>query len=323
MIALIDNHSLNCADSDASMHLGVLLRCPRCESDTIDQGCPRCGFRMEFRNGIVHALPPERAAHYEQFVRDYEFIRAAESRGSEGEDFYLGLPYKDSTGKNSAQWQIRARSYDYLVRHLLNKDRLHSVKRVLDLGAGNCWMSFRLALAGFQPVAVDLLTNNRDGLGAAVHFNTHVQQLFPRFQAEMGHLPFQDGQFDALVFNASFHYTEDSEAALREALRCVRGGGVVIISDTPWYSREESGRQMVNERRAAFLGSYGTASDSIESLEYLTDARLRSLEEKLSIRWNIHTPQYGLRWAMRPLIAKLRRRREPSRFRIYVTRKSA
>jgi SAM-dependent methyltransferase len=184
-------------------------------------------------------------------------------------------------------------------------------------------MSFRLALAGFQSFAVDLLTNERDGLGAAMHFQTSLPKLFPRFQAEMGRLPFQDGQFDAIVFNASFHYTEDSEAALRDALRCVRSGGMVIISDTPWYSSEESGRQMVHERRAAFLGSYGTASDSIESLEYLTDGRLRRLEEKLSIRWSLHSPQYGFRWAMRPLVAKLRNRREPSRFCIYVTRKSA
>ncbi len=313
----------NSVESDASVRLGVLLKCPRCGSNTIGLDCPCCAFRMEVADGIVHALPPERAAHYAQFVQDYERIRMAEGRGSESDEFYLSLPYKDISGNNMKQWQIRACSYDYLIRHVLKEGDQCKGRRILDLGAGNCWMSFRLAMSGFQPFAVDLLTNERDGLGAAVHFRTHLPQLFPRFQAEMGHLPFRDGQFDAIVFNASFHYTEDSEATLRDALRCVRSGGMVIISDTPWYSKEESGRQMVNERHAAFLGSYGTASDSIESIEYLTDARLQILEERLSIRWRIHSPQYGLRWAMRPLIAKLRRRREPSRFRIYVTRKCA
>ncbi len=28
---------------------------------------------------------------------------------------------------------------------------------------------------------------------------------------------------------------------MREALRCLKPAGMVIISDTPWYSREESG----------------------------------------------------------------------------------
>ncbi len=261
--------------------------------------------------------------HYERFMEDYELIRAAEGRGSEGEDFYLGLPYKDLSGRNSKQWHIRARSYDYLIRHVLNRIPQNGGGRILDLGAGNGWMSFRLALAGYRPVAVDLLTNDRDGLGAAAHYQKCLPEPFPRFQAEIARLPFQDEQFDAIIFNASFHYSDDYAVTLCEALRCVRNNGIVIISDTPWYSREESGRQMVSERRAAFSHCYGTASDFIRSLEYLTDERLRTLEEQLSIQWTIHSPHYGFKWAMRPLVAKLHRRREPSRFRIYVTQRAS
>ena len=184
-------------------------------------------------------------------------------------------------------------------------------------------MSFRLALLGYRPIAVDLLTNEDDGLGAALHYQDALPEFFPRFQAEVTRLPFQSEQFDVVIFNASFHYSEDYEASLREALRCLRRGGMVVISDTAWYSREESGRKMVSERHAAFLQKYGSASDSIRSLEFLTDERLRALEEQLSIQWTAHSPRYGLRWAMRPLIARLRGRREPSRFRIYTARKDA
>jgi SAM-dependent methyltransferase len=170
---------------------------------------------------------------------------------------------------------------------------------------------------------VDLLTNDSDGLGAAEHYRGRLPELFPRFRAELAHLPFQNEQFDIVIFNASFHYAEDYETVLREAFRCVRTGGMVVISDTPWYSSEESGKQMVAERHALFLRRYGTASDSIKTLEYLTDQRLRVLEEALSIRWTAYSPRYGFRWAMRPLVAKLRNRREPSRFRIYAARKDA
>ena len=150
-------------------------------------------------------------------------------------------------------------------------------------------MSFRLALGGYRPFAVDLLVNDRDGLGAATYYQKRLPDLFPRFQAEAERLPFQDDQFDAIIFNASFHYSEDYAVTLREAFRCVRKGGTVILSDTPWYSCEESGRRMVSERHAFFLQRYGTASDSIQSLEYITDERLRSLEEHLSIQWSIHS----------------------------------
>jgi SAM-dependent methyltransferase len=308
---------------DALQELDVRLQCPRCGTGISELECAVCGFRMQVSGGIVHAMLPERVAHYARFMEDYEGIRAAEGRSSKRDEFYLGLPYKDISGRNSEQWRIRARSFDYLVRHVLTRNPRHGDGRILDLGAGNCWLSFRLALAGYQPFAVDLLSSDHDGLGAAAHYQKLLPELFPRFQAENSRLPFQDEQFNTVIFNASFHYSEDYAVTLREALRCVRSGGMVIVSDTPWYSREESGRQMVSERRAAFSERYGTASDSIRSLEYLTSERLRILEEQLSIQWTIHFPQYGFKWAMRPLVAKLRNRREPSRFRIYVTRRNA
>jgi SAM-dependent methyltransferase len=303
--------------------LGMRMQCPSCRADISGLDCIVCGFRMRVSRGIVHALPPERAALFARFMDDYERIRSAEGRGSESDDFYLSLPYKDISGRNSEQWQIRARSYDYLIEHVLGSDPRDSGARILDLGAGNGWMSYRLALAGYSPFAVDLLTNDNDGLGAAVHYRKRLPELFPRLQAEVSRLPFQNERFDVVIFNASFHYSENYVVTLREALRCVRKGGMVIISDTPWYSCEESGRQMVAERHALFSQRYGTASDSIKSLEFLTDERLRILEEQLSIRWTRHSPQYGFKWAMRPLKAKLRGKREPSRFHIFVAQKSA
>ena len=272
--------------------------------------------------GIVNALLPERLAYYTRFLEDYEHIRAEEGRGAKNDEYYLALPHKDQSGRNSRQWEIRACSFDYLLEHVLHK-YLHVGGRILDVGAGNCWMSYRLRLEGYSPVSVDLLTNDRDGLGAAEHYRSRLPNLFPRFQAEFARLPFRNEQFDAIVFNASFHYAEDYEATLREAIRCVRSGGLVIISDTPWYTSEASGMEMVIERHATFLQRFGTESNSIKSAEYLTDERLQTLEQKLSVRWTVHAPRYGLRWAMRPLAAKLFNRREPSRFRIYVARKAS
>jgi ubiquinone/menaquinone biosynthesis C-methylase UbiE len=306
-------------EASSALHTNLPLQCTRCGAQLFRLECPECTFIMRVDNGIVLTLPPERAQHFAQFIADYEGIRAAEGRGSESEEYYLGLPYKDTTGRNSRQWVIRSKSYDYLAKNILRQTG--GRQSVLDLGAGNCWMSYRLALAGHRPVAVDLLTNNQDGLGAADHYCAYLSHPIPRFQAELTRLPFRDKQFDAVIFNASFHYSEDYKATLREALRCLQNNGCIIVSDTPWYSCEESGRQMVEERQAAFRQRFGTASDSVKSLEYLTDERLRELEKQLSIRWTVHSPWYGVKWAMRPWLAKIGRRREPSRFRIYVARK--
>lgn len=305
----------------AALPAEIQLQCPCCRAGIDALDCHACGFAITVDAGILHALAPASRAHFARFMHDYEHIRACEGRGSQSAAFYLALPYRDATGTHGHQWHIRARSYDYLVKHLLAG--LRTGGRILDLGAGNGWMSYRLARAGYRPLAVDLLTNASDGLGAARHYQCRLPTRFPRFQAELNRLPFADGQFDAAIFNASFHYAEDAEATLREALRCVRTGGPVIISDTPWYAREQSGRQMVAERQAAFRQRYGSTCDAITSLDYLTDQRLQHMAEALSIQWETHRPWYGLRWAMRPLAAKLRGRRQPSKFRLYVARKEA
>jgi SAM-dependent methyltransferase len=281
--------------------------------------CQYCGFLLEVKDGIVRALSPTRLAYYARFIDEYERIRAAEGRGSSNDEFYISLPYKDTTGCNRNQWKIRSKSYDALLRYVIRPMAPGSL--ILDLGAGNCWMSFRLTVAGYRVCAVDLLTNRNDGLAAAVHFRPHLGIDIPRFQAELQNLPFSNGQFDVAVFNASFHYSDNYEKTLAEALRCLKRDGQLIIMDTPWYSSERCGEQMVAERRALFEKKYETASDSVKSMEFLTDARLRRLEQVLSIKWRIHRPWYGWRWAMRPWIARFLGQREPSQFRIYVARK--
>ncbi len=311
----------------------VRLQCPRCGSPTgylsedattdISLVCPGCSWKLHCERGIWKALLPERAARFSRFIEDYELIRASEGRGSMEDDYYLSLPYRDLSGRNRSQWAIRARTFRYIERRILPRiaSRVHNRLRILDLGAGNCWMSYRLALKGHLPTAVDLLTNDQDGLGAAFHYKSRLPGLFRRFQAEIDRLPFADGQFDLIIFNASFHYSQGYTRTLAEALRCAVPGGMILIADTAWYRSHESGQQMLRERKAAFLARYGTASDSVHSLEYLTNTRLRRLEKSFCSQWEVHTPYYGIRWALRPLIAKLGRKREPARFRIYLIEK--
>jgi len=307
------------------------LRCPQCRAEmaaityhALGQAhpsieCRSCLNVFAQDQGIWLAFAEERLDHFRQFLRDYELVRNAEGRGSDHAPFYLSLPFRDLTGRNPWQWSIRARTFQYLQRKLLPKldaNASHPLT-ILDLGSGNGWLSYRLAQAGHRPIAVDIHTSALDGLGAAVHYRHALPILFPRFQAEMDRLPFSGDQFDCAIFNASFHYSEDYHRTLSEAIRCVRPGGTVIIADSPTYCREESGLQMVAERRQSFQRRVGFSSDSLASQEYLTAERLLALEDRHNLQWTTHQPWYGLRWACRPLIAALKRRREPSQFRIY------
>jgi len=307
------------------------VQCPQCGSilGTLRQSdfppefllsCSNCFFQMLNDDGIWRALPRERAAHFERFIREYQTVREAEGRGSSNPEYYLALPFKDVSGRNPTQWEIRAQTFAYLLQKVIPELESRASRKldVLDLGAGNGWLSYRLGLRGHLPVAVDLNTSPSDGLAATVHYRQKLPRLFPCFQAELDCLPFADSQFDVAIFNASFHYAEDYERTMAETIRCLRRSGTVIIADTAWYKREESGRQMVQERRQAFTQQFGFPSNAITSQEYLTDARLSALSQRFGLRWQKHSPYYGLRWAMRPAVARLKGKREPSRFRIYV-----
>ncbi len=108
--------------SDEPSFMGVRPQCPRCSARIDQLECQFCGFKMRADHGIVYALLPDRSAYYARFIADCERITAAEGRGSEEHEFYLELPHRDLSGRNSKQWKIRARSYDYLLKHVLNRN---------------------------------------------------------------------------------------------------------------------------------------------------------------------------------------------------------
>jgi SAM-dependent methyltransferase len=312
----------------------INLRCPECHGHLISlsyrslaQGvcccfCSACSATVEQELGIWRALPPSRLAHFSQFAKEYEHVRREEGRGSDESKFYLALPFRDLTGRNSWQWSIRAKTFRYMEQEILPKLSGDGdlPLAILDLGAGNGWMSHLLARAGHRPVAVDLLTNSYDGLGAASHYQRALPELFPRFQAELDNLPFADQQFDCAIFNASFHYSENYDRTLAEAIRCLRPGGTILIADSPTYTAEASGQQMQEERQDYFLKRFGFRSNGLASCEYLTPERLIALEARHNLEWSTHRIWHGVRWACRPWLARLKKRREPSQFLLYSAR---
>lgn len=249
-----------------------------------------------------------------QFLEDYVRIRHAEGRGSQDSEYYLALPFRDVTGRLQDQWTIRAASFRYLERRVLPRFEKaeHRPLRIADLGAGNCWLSYRLALRGHVPIAIDILGDSLDGLGAGRHYQTSAS--FSRVNAEFDDLPLASGLLDLAVYNASIHYSTDYSRTLKEIRRCLRPGGAFLIIDSPVYRRREHGEMMVRERHRLFQSTYGFASDTLPSIEYFDLEMLDGLKGELGIEWTIDRPWYGWQWAMRPWKARWRGKRPPSNF---------
>ena len=252
------------------------------------------------------------------FLEQYSTIRRAEGRGSNDPEYYRALPYRDISGMNSDQWKIRACSYRCFERLVLRPEaqRLRRPLHILDLGAGNGWLSHRLASHGHNAVALDIFTDRLDGLGAIRHYNADL----PGVAAEFDTLPFGPKTFDLIVFNSSLHYSSDYRKTFREARRCLRPAGLLVLIYSPVYRAREHGEQMRAERQKYFQSTYGFPSDALHSIEYLDEPTLAALAEELGITWARFHPWYGWRWALRPLRAKLRRQRPPSRFMVLAGR---
>jgi SAM-dependent methyltransferase len=254
----------------------------------------------------------EAPAARKQFLEDYRRIRYAEGRGSDDSAYYQALPFRDFSGRNDAMWAMRAKTFSYFERNILApvEAEVQRPLDILDLGAGNCWLSYRLSLRGHRPIALDIFADVRDGLGAARHYPNPPLTV----EADFARIPFASGSFDLAVFNASVHYSTDYMRTLGEVQRCLRPSGCVVILDSPLYRKREHGLRMVEEKHAQFFSRYGFRSDAIPSMEFLDFPMLETLRTELGIHWRIFKPWYGFSWHLRPIKAWLKRRRPPSRF---------
>ena len=253
-----------------------------------------------------------------RFRTSYGAHRAAEGRGAGGTAELLALPYLHA-GPQAGQWRVRSRTYDAFVARVVGPmaRELGRPLRILDLGAGNGWLSYRMTTLGHAATAVDVRDDAVDGLGAAAGYDPHLPKPFERFVASFDALPVRGGSHDLAVFNASLHYALDLAATLREAVRAVRPGGRIAILDSPFYRRAADGEAMVAEKRRHAAERFGERADALVSLpfiEYLTRARLAEASAAPGLRWTLHRVRYPLGYERRPIVAFLRRRRAPSRF---------
>jgi SAM-dependent methyltransferase len=257
------------------------------------------------------------ASALKRFAEDYAAQRQAEGRGYAGEAL-LALPYVRS-GPLAKQWSVRTRTFEAFMSRIVRPMSAARRRplRVLDLGAGNGWLSYRLALEGHSASALDIRGDGVDGLGAAQPFLEHTDGRMRTAVAAFDDIPAPDASFDIAVFNASLHYATDLAEVLAEAARVVRPGGALAILDSPFYRREADGRAMVAEKTADAPRRFGARAASLMALpfiEFLTPERLREASADVGVEWRRSRVVYPLWYELRPLKAWLDGARPPSRF---------
>ncbi len=252
----------------------------------------------------------------ERFRVDYAQQRASEGRAHRGAEL-ASLPYLAS-GPLARQWRVRARTFDVFLMQVVRPlaRRRRRPLEVLDLGAGNGWLSYRLALEGHSCTALDIRDDEVDGLGAAAELAAIAP--FERLVASFERLPLPDHSADLAVFNASLHYATALAPALAGAARTLVPGGCIAILDSPFYASEAEGDAMVREKHASAETAFGSRAPSLMALPFVEFLTRERLEQASSLAWRRLPVRYPLWYELRPLVARWQRRRAPSRFDVWV-----
>lgn len=283
--------------------------CPRCSSPlphwiTGAQTCPACKTEYAVHGSIYRFLLPERQREIEPFLVQYRTVREKDGYRPPTAAYYQSLPQVDRRNPQADVWRVRRASYKNLLRVLSSAAGFSTI---LDLGAGNGWLSHRLSGLGHCCVAVDWLDDEQDGLGAGRLYSTD----FLCVQADYDQLPLAPGQFNVVIFNASLHYSADIAASLQHARRMLSPGGTIAVMDSPTFRSERAGRRMIAEMEERFVTNYGLTRLARHGAGYLTP-------QALGAGWRFIASRGGAGWEARRVFAAVKNWRESAMFGVWV-----
>ena len=293
------------------------LVCPSCRSSLHFEEagclCEREQLRFAVTAGVPDFILPSRRPGIERFLAYYQSVRNAEGWNIENREIFFRLPYPQGGHPFRKLWRLRAASYESLSSQLQQRSDFRKLN-ILDLGAGNCWMAYRLAGEDRRIVAVDVNLDPLDGLGVPTTVLEKENPSVVRIQAEYEFLPFPEGSFDIVYFNASLHYSPDPVSTILQTFRLLKEKGTMFIVDSPLYHDPESGRRMIAERQDSYRTKYGIELPDDLAGGFLSYGQLDQLKQQCSLQ--LMEPEYGFLWNLRPVLARLLGRREPATFRL-------
>jgi SAM-dependent methyltransferase len=153
--------------------------------------------------------------------------------------------------------------------------------RALDLGCGTAVVTLALARRGFEVVGVDhspeMLELGRRKLAAAGLEATLET-------GDVRALRFDDGEFDCVTIQGLLHHLEELEPCLREAVRVLRPGGFLYVSE-PIRDQTPVKRLLLAVWRLRRREPAGHAVESVE--EPLAAAELRRALDGLGVSYEL------------------------------------
>jgi SAM-dependent methyltransferase len=255
------------------------IRCPICHSTDFDVAtlerdereiregqliCLGCDHRHPIHKGIVNLLPnPNSVIQSEQ--QGWVELLGETHEGLV--ETMLQLPYLEDD-----IWVTTYENFD----QAMSKVNLAG-KRVLDIGAGRCWSTRRIAIMGASyAMAIDILVERFIGLETANIYLEHDGLFFERVLGDMNNLPVQPGTFDIVFMTSTLHHSSDLVDTMRQVAASLASGGMAIVINEPVRSLFQS-----KELTGCAEIEHGINEHVYTVFEYLWAVRRAGLKSKL------------------------------------------
>ncbi len=203
--------------------------------DRIDEGeivCRRCRKTYLVSGGIIYLFDRlSKAAEEEKKSHAREQIRNGSTSYFPDEKWLLDFPMVKHMGFDSRTERMRRLISE---NTLLGLEKFVSGrnKSILEIGAGNCWVTSRLAEKNFC-IALDILDSFPNGLAAGEVFIRHRNIHFERVIADMTALPFRPGVFDFVIISSALHHSSDLGKTLQLIKKILKADGRLVLLNEP------------------------------------------------------------------------------------------
>jgi len=127
----------------------------------------------------------------------------------------------------------RAWEYPYVFHHLqaLREARHRSnVARIVDLGSGVTFFPFAVAKLGFEVICSDIDRVCEKDLGRAAAVVDHSPGTVTFRLTDGTHLPFNDGEIDAVYCISVLEHVANFECLIGETARVLKPGGLFLLT---------------------------------------------------------------------------------------------
>lgn len=188
----------------------------------------------------------EQTAH--DFTDQYIALRRKENRLYSDEQV-LQLPCIQPGHPHYAEWMVRKRSCDKLVKHI---SKMQRPLKILEIGCGNGWLAHRLSLIpGTEVTGFDI---NRIELQQARRVFHHQANLHFDPKDPLGAMN-NKNLFDVIIFAAAIQYFPSLESIINDALQKLKTGGSIHIIDSHFYASKEL--PAARQRTLEYYGALG------------------------------------------------------------------